>query len=150
MKLLSFVLSGMLLFSACSTHKNTVTQTSQADESENALVGTRWKLIELYGKPVADKINDKEPFLQLLETDSLYSASGGCNGIGGTFTLAGHGRIQFSQGRATMMACENMEVEAELTNVLTTADNYTISGKTLSLNKARMAPLARFEAVKQP
>jgi hypothetical protein len=34
-------------------------------------------------------------------------------------------------------------------DVLKMVDNYTIQGKQLSLNKAKMAPLARFEAVKK-
>jgi heat shock protein HslJ len=48
----------------------------------------------------------------------------------------------------TMMACENMDVESGLNKALVAADNYTIKGDILSLNKARMAPLARFQAVK--
>ncbi|MNV96172.1 META domain protein [compost metagenome] len=59
-----------------------------------------------------------------------------------------NGRIKFSQGMSTMMACENMEIEHGLNKALITADNYTISGDNLSLNKARMAPLARFKAIK--
>jgi heat shock protein HslJ len=73
---------------------------------------------------------------------------GGCNGIGGAFTLENNGRIKFSQGMSTMMACENMEIEHGLSEALITADNYSLSGDNLSLNKARMAPLARFKAVK--
>ena len=48
---------------------------------------------------------------------------------------------------STLMACENMEVETELAKVLEQADNYTIEGDILSLNKARVAPLARFKRV---
>jgi hypothetical protein len=40
-----------------------------------------------------------------------------------------------------------MEKEVAFMEVLQKADNYAIQGKTLSLNKARMAPLAKFEAV---
>jgi hypothetical protein len=35
-----------------------------------------------------------------------------------------------------------------LAEVLSKADNYKINGKTLNLNKAKMAPLAIFVAVK--
>lgn len=118
---------------------------SSSDNNLSLLTANKWKLVELYGKPVDNKINDKEPFLQFLETDSRYSASGGCNGIGGTFTLPGNNRIKFSKGMTTLMACENMEVESGLLEVLETADNYSLAGNTLTLNKARMAPLARFE-----
>jgi hypothetical protein len=42
-----------------------------------------------------------------------------------------------------------MEVEDALKKALETADNYSLSGdgKYLSLNRARMAPLARFELI---
>lgn len=126
----------------------TIFKSSSAESQETSMItDKRWKLVELGGKPVADSVNGKEPFLLLHTNDSRYSASGGCNGIGGTFTLAGHGKIKFAQGMSTKMACENMEIENELTRVLIAADNYTLKGDSLSLNKARMAPLARFKAV---
>jgi len=116
-------------------------------QQTGVITDRRWKLVELVGKPVADSINGKEPFLMLQTTDGRYSASGGCNGIGGNFSLEERGRIKFSAGMSTKMACENMEIENEFTRVLISADNYSVSGDTLSLNKARMAPLARFKAV---
>src|SRR5690554_7428111 len=61
--------------------------------------------------------------------------------------LKDNNRIEFSRGMSTLMACENMEVETELAKVLEQADNYTIEGDILSLNKARVAPLARFKRV---
>ena len=45
------------------------------------------------------------------------------------------------------MACPDMSMENQFIEVLGRADNYSILGDKLSLNKARMAPLARFEAV---
>lgn len=136
----------ILTLNACKTPKNAATE-NKADTEIYALTGVKWKLTELNGKPVPDKINDKEPFLELREVDKRYAASGGCNGIGGQFTLSKNGRIKFSQGVSTMMACENMEIETQLKDALIATDNYTINGNILSLNKARMASLARFQAV---
>ena len=47
------------------------------------------------------------------------------------------------------MVCPDMSVEAEINKVLETVDNYSLNkeGNILSLNKARMAPLAKFQAV---
>ncbi|MBL7733841.1 MAG: META domain-containing protein [Chitinophagaceae bacterium] len=134
------------LITACDATKKAPSN----DVNSNPLAGVKWRLTELYGKPVAEKINGKVPFLELQEVDKRYAASGGCNGIGGQFTLSKNGRIKFSQGMSTMMACENMEVETRLRDALIATDNYTINGNTLSLNKARMAPLARFQAVDPP
>jgi heat shock protein HslJ len=132
-----------LSISACSIFKKPVTEAQQ----NSVITDRKWKLVELEGKPVGDKINDKEPFLLLHTTDNRYSASGGCNGIGGNFSLEPNGRIRFSAGMSTKMACENMEIENGLTKALMAADNYSIDGDNLSLNKARMAPLARFKAL---
>ena len=40
-----------------------------------------------------------------------------------------------------------MDVENAFQEVLRTADNYSLGGDRLTLSRARMAPLARFEAV---
>jgi heat shock protein HslJ len=40
-----------------------------------------------------------------------------------------------------------MELETQFLKVLEMADNYTIAGDNLVLNRARMAPLARFKSV---
>ena len=140
------LITGALLATAChSSRKNTTAEDDQA--SAKVITDKKWKLTELRGQPVADKINGREPFIQLQKSDSRYFGTAGCNGIGGAFTLPGNNRIHFSRGMSTMMACENMDIEHGLIDVLQMADNYTINGKTLSLNKARMAPLARFEEV---
>ena len=47
----------------------------------------------------------------------------------------------------TLKACPDMEIEAQLVKVLETVDNYSIKGGVLSLNRAKMASLARFEMV---
>jgi len=139
----------MLSLASCSIFKRTPAEkTAENTEQTTVITDRKWKLVELAGKPVADKVNGKEPFILLETKENRYSASAGCNGIGGTFVMEGNGRIKFSPGLSTMMACGDMEIENEFKRVLLTADNYSFSGDNLSLNKARMAPLARFKAVK--
>lgn len=142
-----FAISFGLIAFACNPARKAGSNNISTEDGAAGLTNSKWKLVELYGQPVAEKINDKEPFLQFLTKDSRYSASGGCNTINGTFTLPGNNRIHFSQGMSTLMACENMDVESRLIKVLETADNSSLSENTLTLNKARMAPLARFQRV---
>ena len=68
--------------------------------------------------------------------------------MGGEYELKEGNRIQFSKVMSTMMACADMQTEQELAAVLEKADNFSQNGNTMSLNKAKMAPLARFEIVK--
>lgn len=151
MKTLSHITFILCVFSlsACNIFKKTETPKTGEETAQSTVITDRkWKLVELAGKPVADKINGKEPFILLQSKDNRYAATAGCNGLGGEFSLQAYGRIKFTLGMSTMMACEHMEIETELKRVLNTTDNYSLSGDDLSLNKARMAPLARFKAVK--
>ncbi|MBG9378214.1 META domain-containing protein [Panacibacter sp. DH6] len=145
-------ITSMLCISACSNTKNTVVDNNSAASATpaNDIAGKKWKLVELMGQPVADSINGKLPFITFNKADSTYAANGGCNGMGGkikwnALTMS----IKFKQGMSTMMACPDMTVENGLKNVFDAADNYTVNDSVLSLNKARMAPLARFRKINQ-
>jgi len=76
------------------------------------------------------------------------SGFGGCNSFGGSYTLdEATLRIRFERMASTLRACvAGMDTEQALHDVLQTTDNYSLAGDQLSLNRARMAPLARFEA----
>jgi len=107
-----------------------------------------WKLVELYGKKVQHtEINKREPHMILKAENNRVHGSGGCNTFNGNYELKEGNRITFSKIAATLMACDNMETETQFFIVLEMADNYFLSTDTLLLHKAKMAPLARFEAV---
>jgi len=108
-----------------------------------------WKLFEIFGANLKD--------LPPMATDAYFTlkiegnrviGSGGCNNFTGAYQLESGNRIKFSQMVSTSKMCiTNMEVEQKLNQVLGMADSYSVNGDTLILNRARMAPLARFEAV---
>ncbi|MCD8539046.1 MAG: META domain-containing protein [Leadbetterella sp.] len=107
-----------------------------------------WKLIELHGKPVTVREGGREPHLIIKQEGNQVTGNGGCNGFGGACELnETTGRIRFSKIAATQMACLGENPESEFFKVLEQADNFSTDGKFLSLNRARMAPLARFEVV---
>ena len=152
MKLISQLLFFAFLaisINACKTSKDATS--SKKTTMENSVTEKYWKLIELNGNPVVvNKDLGKEPHLILKKEDSRIQGTGGCNTFTGGYELNETlSRISFKQVVSTMMACMDMTIETELLRALNSVDNYTLSadGNTLSLNKARMAPLARFEAV---
>ncbi|WP_194974255.1 copper resistance protein NlpE N-terminal domain-containing protein [Aquiflexum lacus] len=104
-----------------------------------------WILKELMEKPIEIKEGDKEAFLLFNMETSTFSGNGSCNNIFGSYELKEGNRISFGNAGATMMACEDMETERMFLEMISKVDNYSISEGTLSLNKAKMAPLARFE-----
>jgi heat shock protein HslJ len=89
------------------------------------------------------------PFLTLSVEGNAVAGFGGCNDFAGTYTLdATASRIRFNNLASTLRACiSGMEQEAALHEALNNVDNYSLNGSQLTLNRARMAPLARFEAV---
>jgi heat shock protein HslJ len=128
----------------CCTTSSSAQINSEAGKDQK-ITEKQWKLIELRGKPVA---RQKSEARFILETEkSRITGNGGCNSFSGGYELLEGNRIRFSKVVSTMMECENMYIEFGFLKVLETADNYTIKGDTLSLNKARMAPLARFVPV---
>ena len=145
----SFQIAGVIILvsilGACKTSSSSVTK--QTD----GITEKYWKLIEINGKPVVwSDETEREAFIILKDEDSRVTGNGGCNTLSGSYEIdRAANRIKFSQMASTMMACLNMEVENELKRALEMADNYSLSadGKYLSLNRARMAPLARFEVV---
>ena len=109
-----------------------------------------WKLIEVRGNAVeVNPVFPQEAYIIFTKEGNVVNGRGGCNSFRGTYTLTGETQIKLSQVISTMMACPDMELESQFLPILEMADNYTISsdGKYLSLNKGRMAPLARFEVV---
>jgi len=118
------------------------------EKIENPLQEKYWKLVELWGDTVITAEGQREAYIIFRSFDNRFQGNGGCNGFSGGYELRGNGRITFMPAVATQMACVNgMETEAKLHEVLGMADTYIVSGDTLVLTKARMAPMARFEAV---
>lgn len=133
-----------ILFANCAGGKN-VSANKSSEQTE--ITGNKWVLVELNGKEITGKLNNKEPFLVFLNDGSRYSASGGCNTLGGEYLFGGNGKITFKPGMTTMMACDDMETDKLLTEVFRNANNYTLSNDVLSLNQGRKAALARFKKV---
>jgi len=113
-----------------------------------AIEETYWKLVEVNGNPVSLPSDAKTIYLVLKKEGGRAQGFGGCNGFGGSYELLSGNRIRFSQVISTMMACDHLDIENQFLKVLQTADNYNLVENQLVLNRARMAPLARFEAVK--
>jgi len=107
-----------------------------------------WKLIEINGEKVTAGNFVKEPHFILKSNDNRIIGNSSCNSFSGTYTLdTKTNRISFSQMISTKMACIKPTVEEAFFNILKTTDNYSVKNDTLQLNKARMAPLAKFVAV---
>lgn len=133
----------LVIFIAACKPKNT-----SAVAKSDGIEEKYWKLTELMGKPAPLTPADaREIHIKFRKQENRLEGFGGCNGLGGTFELKPGDRIAISKVIRTQMACSQLDVENELVKALEMADNYNFNNDKLVLNKARMAPLARFEAV---
>lgn len=139
----------VVVFSGCKSTQTTGVANQPKSASQNmAIQETYWKLTELMGKPLKQSDGMKKEIHIILKTqDNRLQGFGGCNTLMGKYELNEGNRITFTGVASTMMACPDLAIEAEFNKMLAAVDNYSLSGNTMTLNKARMAPLARFEAV---
>ena len=106
----------------------------------------RWLLVEVTGRAYEASDNGHQAFILLDSATSQASGNNSCNNFFGGYTIEAGERIRFSDNLgATMMACPDMTTETAFMEALRKVDNYSVNGNQLSLNKARMAPLLRFE-----
>jgi len=104
----------------------------------------KWVLFELRGNPVEMHEGRQVGYIRLSMETGMFSGNNTCNNYFGQYELLEGDRIKFGQAGSTLMACPDMETQNRFMEALQMADNYSIADNILSLNKARMAPLARF------
>lgn len=148
--LIVIILCLVAMISGCKAPHNAGTSQKQPQimTTKTELQETYWKLTELMGKPIVkDEKMTKEIHIILKKEENRVQGFSGCNTIMGQYELKEGNRITFKGIASTMMACPDMTTEFEFNKMLGIVDNYSINGNILTLNKAKMAPMARFEAV---
>lgn len=96
-----------------------------------SLFDTRWVLKEMNNMPVMTPAGGKEIYLQLTQEngENRVTGFGGCNGLGGGFTLDGS-VIDF-RIITTKMYCDRMEAENFVTQRLDDANHFKINDNKL-------------------
>lgn len=106
----------------------------------------RWELTELYGKPVNG--NPENYYLIFNSEKGDLKAKANCNQLILPYVIENSFKLTVGDGISTLMACPDGDDEAKLLKALKEADNISVGDGVLTLNKARMAPLAKFKAAK--
>ena len=117
-----------------------------ADAVREQLVGPTWVLSSVGGRQnINFGENQTAVTLQFME-GGTFTGNTGCNVVNGAYELQDGLRISFSNPLSTLRACDDAPHEQTLLEAINTADNLSFrrDGEQLSLNKARMAPLATF------
>jgi uncharacterized lipoprotein NlpE involved in copper resistance len=106
----------------------------------------KWILTELNGRKVEEKPEGQ--YIVFHSDKSRIEAKVGCNMLLYDYKIQNSFRLTIYQGISTLMACPVGSLEQEFIEVLKNADNLSVNNDNLSINKARMAPLARFRLEK--
>lgn len=124
--------------------------TSEEDVANHKMIlnSADWRLTEVNGQPV-DSVNGQIPFIQFDSEAGRISGTAGCNRFSADFKIEKGNRISFSPVLSTKMACMDMSIEDRLFPILAETDNYNINEYEFILNKAKMAPLAKFARMKK-
>ncbi len=146
---LIFITLAFFIIQACCANKEKALKEKNSSEVENPITEKYWKLNALEGQEMKMSENQqREIYFMLKKEENRIIGFAGCNTFSGMYTLKKGNRTPFSKMAITRMACPDVNVyEAEYLKVFERADNYTINGDVLSLNVARRAPLASFEAI---
>jgi copper homeostasis protein (lipoprotein) len=113
--------------------------------SDNPLAGKKWILREMMGRELPPELS--MIYLEFDEGGTRVSGFGGCNNFFGECELKEGNRINLDKMGRTQKYCQaTSEFEDALFKAFENIDNYSLGEDgTLSLNRARMAPLLRFE-----
>lgn len=113
---------------------------------DRTIENKRWQLVELNGQAIESAAETH--YLIFHSDNNRIEAKANCNIIMAEYESKNEFQVRFSHAATTRMACPD-NFENQFLEMLSQVDNYTINedGTALSLNKARMAPLARFELV---
>ena len=115
--------------------------TTPAD-ADSVIIAGKWQLTELQQQQVD---TDNKVFLQF-DPAGRVTGYTGCNSLTGPYQLHGS-HLSFGPLATTRKACLEETVEPQLLDALSKVDNISIAADELRLNRARMAPLARFSRV---
>ncbi|MCA8882915.1 MAG: META domain-containing protein [Rhodobacteraceae bacterium] len=117
------------------------------------LENTYWRILRLDGVEIAAKPDHREPHLLLQAGPTPgYSATVGCNQLGGGFTRDDTDGLRFSPGFSTLMACGDPidGWEQKLSSILADIRHWAIAGQSLTLRDESGAVRAVLEAVYLP
>ena len=78
----------------------------------------------------------EKAYLDLTKADNA-SANMGCNNLGFPYVVKSNNKIEFRDGFATRMACEDMLLEYEFSKALPKMTNYSVAGHRLTLTNEK-------------
>ncbi len=99
-------------------------------KNNKPLVGTDWHLVRLMGSEVDV---DADQFVFQFSAEGSFSGVGACNRMMGDYSVTPSRAITFGALAGTRMMCPKVDLETQLTKVISQATHYEIDGDMLLL-----------------
>lgn len=115
---------------SCSSPKSSDKENAEARSAQIGTVSVygKWRLVryelcEMSSNGV--EITQDKDYILTLKENGTYGLNTDCNSIGGTFSVS-NDTIRFSEVECKGMACEHMEVEQAMCEILTRPDCHAV------------------------
>jgi len=105
----------------------------------------KWILAELNGTSITNSNEERTAFILFNMETGMFSGSNSCNRFFGEYEILEGNKLKLGPAGATLRACPDAKNEQAFMEMLRRVDNYSVAEGLLSLTKANMVPLARFE-----
>lgn len=128
------LLAAVSAWTAC-THSKAATgstTTNSSSENPSLLYDKDWRLVSIQGELVDTAGMHRIPAIRFSKSDHRVSGNGGCNGMGGTYTVTGE-KLHFSPLISTKMACPNLSVEDKYFKALNQVTRFEVGDGRLEL-----------------
>jgi len=103
--------------------------------STEALKGKVWVLTQIDYSATGQTLKPASSASLTLEfkDDNTVAGNGGCNTFGGSFEVSNGNALQIKNVFSTLMACENMDIEAAYFDALGKANAFNVQSDQLQL-----------------
>lgn len=124
----SILIIGFILFmaNACTL------KTSDIITQDDTILDAYWMLISVEGQDVTRQKDSRTAFIRFQEDENDVHGFTGCNKFKGKYKLS-ENKLQLSELSTSRMACDNMEMETKLIEVLGRVDSYKLTKNLLTL-----------------
>ncbi|WP_298140805.1 META domain-containing protein [Flavobacterium sp.] len=127
MKNLSIIILASIFVLSCSCKKH-------VSEADNQNINRVWMLVS-FKNYTKDDLVKKNAFLDLTNSERA-SAKMGCNNLSFGYKIS-ENTTTFSQGIATRMYCQDMNLENDFSKEITTITNFKVEGHKLTLTSSK-------------
>jgi heat shock protein HslJ len=103
-------------------------------DDNNQQLNRIWMLVE-FEQFTKEDLTKNQAYLDLTKPENAASKMG-CNNLSFQYKIVSNSEIQFNDGIATKMYCDDMQLETDFSKEITLISNYSLDGHHLTLTSS--------------